>query len=38
MWLAGTGPALRDRSVRATHRLRLTDTGLTTIRALEQPA
>jgi phospholipid/cholesterol/gamma-HCH transport system ATP-binding protein len=38
MWLAGTGPALRDRSAHATHRLRLTDTGLTTIRALEQAA
>jgi phospholipid/cholesterol/gamma-HCH transport system ATP-binding protein len=38
MWLAGTGPALHDRSVRATHRLRLTDIGLTTIRGLEQAA
>lgn len=36
MWLAGNGPALRNQSVRATHRLRLTDAGLATIRALEQ--
>lgn len=34
MWLACAGPALRDRSIRATHRLRLSDTGL----ALIQPA
>jgi phospholipid/cholesterol/gamma-HCH transport system ATP-binding protein len=38
IWLAGTGPALRNRLVHATHRLRLTDKGLTTIRALEQAA
>jgi phospholipid/cholesterol/gamma-HCH transport system ATP-binding protein len=38
MWLAGAGPALRNRSVRATQRLRLTDTGLTTIHVLERVA
>lgn len=32
MWLAGAGPAVRDRSIRATHRLRLSDTGLTPMR------
>jgi phospholipid/cholesterol/gamma-HCH transport system ATP-binding protein len=32
MWLAGAGPALRDRSVRPTHRLRLSDTGLASVR------
>jgi phospholipid/cholesterol/gamma-HCH transport system ATP-binding protein len=37
MWLAGAGPALRDRSIRATHRLRLNDTGLTPVRPLGRP-
>jgi phospholipid/cholesterol/gamma-HCH transport system ATP-binding protein len=32
MWLAGPGPATRDRSVRATHRLRLSDVGLAPMR------
>jgi phospholipid/cholesterol/gamma-HCH transport system ATP-binding protein len=32
MWLAGAGPALRDRSIRAAHRLRLSDAGLTPLR------
>jgi phospholipid/cholesterol/gamma-HCH transport system ATP-binding protein len=32
MWLAGAGPALRDRSIGATHRLRLNDAGLTSPR------
>jgi phospholipid/cholesterol/gamma-HCH transport system ATP-binding protein len=38
MWLAGPGPALRNQSVHATHRLRLTEKGLGTIRALAQAA
>ena len=33
MWLAAAGPALRDRSIHATHRLRLTDTGLAPMRS-----
>ena len=32
MWLAGPGPAMRDRSVRPTHRLRLSDVGLAPMR------
>jgi phospholipid/cholesterol/gamma-HCH transport system ATP-binding protein len=32
MWLAAAGPALRDRSIRATHRLRLSDAGLAPVR------
>jgi phospholipid/cholesterol/gamma-HCH transport system ATP-binding protein len=28
LWLAAAGPALRDRTIRATHRLRLTESGL----------
>jgi phospholipid/cholesterol/gamma-HCH transport system ATP-binding protein len=32
MWLADGGPALRDRSIRATHRLRLGDAGLVPVR------
>ena len=38
MWLAGPGPALRDRSIRATHRLRLNDAGLTPVRPVAHPA
>jgi phospholipid/cholesterol/gamma-HCH transport system ATP-binding protein len=36
IWLASAGPALRDRSVRPTHRLRLSDAGLATVRQLER--
>ena len=32
MWLAGPGPAMRDRSVRPTHRLRLSDVELAPMR------
>jgi phospholipid/cholesterol/gamma-HCH transport system ATP-binding protein len=32
MWVAGAGPALRDRSIHATHRLRLNDSGLAPVR------
>ena len=32
MWLAASGPATRDRSVRPTHRLRLSDVGLAPVR------
>jgi phospholipid/cholesterol/gamma-HCH transport system ATP-binding protein len=32
MWLAGAGPALRDRSVDCSHRLRLSDSGLAPLR------
>jgi phospholipid/cholesterol/gamma-HCH transport system ATP-binding protein len=38
MWLAAAGPALRDRSVRPTHRLRLSDAGLAPVRALARAA
>jgi phospholipid/cholesterol/gamma-HCH transport system ATP-binding protein len=38
MWLAGPGPAARDRSIRATHRLRLSDAGLAPVRLLTRPA
>ena len=38
MWLAGIGPALRDRSIHATHRLRLTDRGLAAVRATARAA
>jgi hypothetical protein len=32
MWLADAGPALRDRSIRPSHRLRLSDAGLAPVR------
>jgi phospholipid/cholesterol/gamma-HCH transport system ATP-binding protein len=32
IWLAGAGPALRDRILRPTHRLRLSDAGLAPVR------
>ena len=38
VWLASAGPAVRDRSLRSTHRLRLSDAGLTAIRRLERAA
>jgi phospholipid/cholesterol/gamma-HCH transport system ATP-binding protein len=38
MWLASAGPALRNRSVRATHRFRLSDNGLTPVRPLVRTA
>lgn len=38
IWLAGFGPALRDRSIRATHRLRLTDIGLAPVRTSARAA
>jgi phospholipid/cholesterol/gamma-HCH transport system ATP-binding protein len=33
MWLAAAGPALRDRTIGATHRLRLSDAGISQIRS-----
>jgi phospholipid/cholesterol/gamma-HCH transport system ATP-binding protein len=38
MWLAGAGPVLRDRSIRATYRLRLSDAGLLPARLLTRAA
>ncbi len=38
IWLAAAGPALRDRSIRPTHRLRLTDAGLVPLRSLARAA
>jgi phospholipid/cholesterol/gamma-HCH transport system ATP-binding protein len=38
VWLANAGPALRDRSIRPTHRLRLNDAGLMPVRRLERVA
>jgi phospholipid/cholesterol/gamma-HCH transport system ATP-binding protein len=38
MWLAGPGPAMRDRSVRPTHRLRLSDIGLAPMRLVGRAA
>ena len=38
IWLVGAGPVLRDRSIRPTHRLRLTDTGLAPMRGLARAA
>jgi phospholipid/cholesterol/gamma-HCH transport system ATP-binding protein len=38
MWLIGPGPAMRDRSVRPTHRLRLSDAGLTPMRMVGRAA
>jgi phospholipid/cholesterol/gamma-HCH transport system ATP-binding protein len=38
IWLASAGPALRDRSVNPTHRLRLSDAGLAPVRRLERSA
>jgi phospholipid/cholesterol/gamma-HCH transport system ATP-binding protein len=38
MWLANTGPALRDQTIRPSHRLRLSDAGLAPIRRLERAA
>ena len=32
IWLASPSQALRDRSIRPTHRLRLSDAGLTPVR------
>jgi hypothetical protein len=34
LWLANASPALRNRSVRPTHRLRLSDAGLVPARPL----
>jgi phospholipid/cholesterol/gamma-HCH transport system ATP-binding protein len=36
IWLAGFGPAVRDRTIRPTHRLRLSDAGLMAVRRLER--
>jgi len=36
MWLAAPGPALRDPVVRPTHRLRLSDAGLSPVRRMER--
>jgi hypothetical protein len=38
IWLAAAGPALRNRSIGATHRLRLSDAGLLVLRRLEPGA
>jgi phospholipid/cholesterol/gamma-HCH transport system ATP-binding protein len=38
MWLAAAGPALRDPSIRATHRLRLSETGLAPMRTQARAA
>nr|WP_294505017.1 ABC transporter ATP-binding protein [uncultured Rhodopila sp.] len=38
MWLTAPGPALRDPIVRPTHRLRLSDAGLSSVRRMERAA
>ncbi len=38
IWLAAPGPALRDPAVRPTHRLRLSDAGLSPIRRAMPPS
>jgi phospholipid/cholesterol/gamma-HCH transport system ATP-binding protein len=38
IWLANPGPALRDASIRPTHRLRLTDSGLAAVRRIRAAA
>lgn len=38
IWLASAGPVLRDRSIRPTHRLRLSDARLASLRRLERAA